>query len=242
MSGDGERINRFASGDGERINRFEQTACLRAPLTRRCSSATWATLGWECAPWGRVPAQVAVHREITEFLRRADRGGELPHDQLFGLVYGEFRKLAKSYLARENPNHTMQPTELVHEAYIKLVGQNQVEWKGRSHFFAVGAIAMRRILVNHAVAKKRGKRGGGAPRLPLREGLASSEHDWYVLALDDALNDLASLNDRHAKIVELRFFGGLNVQETAEALQVSVSTVEKDWRFCSAWLRNRLRP
>jgi RNA polymerase sigma factor (TIGR02999 family) len=165
-----------------------------------------------------------------------------PFDRLFTLVYNNFRDLAKSYLAREPQPHTLQPTALVNEAYLKLVDQKQVDWKNRSHVLAVGAIAMRRILVNHAIAAKRQKRGGAAARITLHEDLISTERDLDVLAIDQALDDLAKLDERHAKIVELRFFGGLSVPEVASVLGVSVSTVEKDWRFCSAWLRTALRP
>ncbi|MBV9678967.1 MAG: RNA polymerase subunit sigma-70, partial [Acidobacteriaceae bacterium] len=120
--------------------------------------------------------------------------------------------------------------------------QRQVDWKNRSHLFAVGAMAMRRILVNHAVAAKRQKRGGAAAMITLHEDLIGTGRDVGVLAIDEALHDLAKLNARHAKLVELRFFGGLSVPEVAGVLGVSVSTVEKDWRFCNAWLKSALRP
>lgn len=179
--------------------------------------------------------------EITETLLRMHQGHGEAFDQLFTLVYSDFRALAKRYLAREPSAHTLQPTALVNEAYLKLVDQTQVDWKSRSHFFAVGAIAMRRILVNHAVAAKRQKRSGAAIKVELQEGLVSIGQDQDVTAVDHALKDLERLNQRHAKLVELRFFGGLTVPEVAEALGVSASTVEKDWRFCSAWLKNALR-
>jgi RNA polymerase sigma-70 factor (ECF subfamily) len=172
---------------------------------------------------------------------RLRNGDASAFDQLFALTYQDFRALAHSYLARESQGHTLQPTALVNEAYLKLVDQRRVDWKSRTHFFAVGAMAMRRILVNHAIAMKREKRGGGcALRVELDEGLISTEHEEDILAVDHALNDLAKLNQRHSQIVELRFFAGLSVVETAEALNVSTSTVEKDWRFCSAWLRTAL--
>ena len=162
-------------------------------------------------------------------------------DRLFTLIYNEFRDLAKSYLGREARAHTLQPTALVNEAYLKLVDQKQVDWKNRSHLLALGAVAMRRILVNHAIAAKRQKRGGGVAKVTLQDDLVCGEREIDVLAIDEALSDLAKLNERHAKLVELRFFGGLSVPEVAGVLGVSASTVEKDWRFCSAWLKNALR-
>lgn len=180
--------------------------------------------------------------EFTETLLRVCQGDERALDRLFTLVYNDLRDLAKSYLAREAHSHIMQPTALVNEAYLKLVDQRQVDWKNRSHLFAVGAMAMRRILVNHAVAAKRQKRGGAATTITLHEDLIGTVRDIDVLAINEALHDLAKLNERHAKLVELRFFSGLSVPEVAGVLGVSISTVEKDWRFCSAWLKSALRP
>lgn len=169
-------------------------------------------------------------------------GGEATaFNRLFTLLYNDFRNLAKSYLAREANAHTLQPTALVNEAYLKLVDQRQVDWKNRSHVLAVGALAMRRILVNHAIAAGRQKRGGSSAKVTLHDDLICAGRDVDVLAVDQALHDLAKLNGRHARLVELRFFGGLSVPEVAAILRVSVSTVEKDWRFCSAWLKNALR-
>jgi RNA polymerase sigma factor (TIGR02999 family) len=180
--------------------------------------------------------------ELTEVVLRVRQGNDRVLDRLFTLVYNDLRDLAKSYLAREARSHTLQPTALVNEAYLKLVDQKQVDWKNRSHLVAVGAIAMRRILVNHAIAAKRQKRGGMAAKITLHEDLIGTERDIDVLAIDEALHDLEKLNQRHAKLVELRFFGGLSVPEAAGVLGVSVSTLEKDWRFCSAWLKSALRP
>jgi RNA polymerase sigma-70 factor (ECF subfamily) len=163
-------------------------------------------------------------------------------DRLFTLLYNDLRNLAKSYLARERHALTLQPTALVNEAYLKLVAQKQVDWKNSSHVLAIGAMAMRRVLVNHAVAAGRQKRGGSFARITLHENLTCPGRDLDALAVEDALRDLAKLNARHAKVVELRLFGGLSVSEVAEFLHVSVSTVEKDWRFCSAWLKTALRP
>jgi RNA polymerase sigma factor (TIGR02999 family) len=167
--------------------------------------------------------------------------GKTAIDRAFPLIYNDLRALARRYLSSEPDGHTLQPTALVNEAYLKLADQTRVEWRSRSHFFAVGAMAMRRILVNHAVAASRQKRGGRAMRVELDEAIAAPGLGQDILAIDGALRELASLNERHARVVELRVFGGLTIPEIAEALEVSVSTVEKDWKFSSAWLRNALR-
>lgn len=179
---------------------------------------------------------------LSEVLEKSTNGDHGSFDRLFTLIYNDFRRLAKSYLAREARADTLQATALVNEAYLRLVEQTRVDWKNRSHLLAVGGIAMRRILVDYAVAAKRDKRGGLAARVTLSEDLIGAEQNLDVLAVDEAIAALAKLNERHAKLVELRFFGGLNVPEVAVVLGVSVSTVEKDWRFCSAWLKNTLRP
>jgi RNA polymerase sigma-70 factor (ECF subfamily) len=179
--------------------------------------------------------------ELTTTLLRSQSGDPRAFDRLFALVYRDFRALAKSYLARERNTVTLQPTALVNEAYIRLVDQTRVDWKGRTHFFAVGAMAMRRILVDRAIAAKRLRRGGGQiVKVDMCETLLSTEREEDVLAVDEALKDLAKVNERHAKIVELRFFGGLTVAEIADTLGVSGSTVEKDLRFSSAWLKSAL--
>jgi RNA polymerase sigma-70 factor (ECF subfamily) len=176
---------------------------------------------------------------VLEQMRKGDKGAA---DKLLPLVYDEFRALARHYLAQERANHTLQPTALVHEAYMKLVDQTRVDWQGRSHFFAVAAQAMRRILVDHARSRQRDKRGGGRARVVLDEAVAlSPQKDEDVLALDEALERLAMLDPRQAKVVELRFFGGLSVDEVAEALSVSKRTVEGDWTFARAWLSRELR-
>jgi RNA polymerase sigma factor (TIGR02999 family) len=180
--------------------------------------------------------------EASELLEKSRKGDHASFDRLFTLIYNDFRGLAKSYLAREAHAGTLQATALVNEAYLRLAEQAQVDWKNRSHLLAVGAIAMRRILVNHAIAAKREKRGGAAARVTLSEDLIGAEQNLDVLAVDQAIDALAKLDQRHAKLVELRFFGGLSVPEVASVLGLSVSTIEKDWRFCSAWLKTALRP
>ena len=179
---------------------------------------------------------------LSEVLKKSSNGDHASFDRLFVLIYNDFRGLAKSYLAREAHADTLQATALVNEAYLRLAEQVQVDWKNRSHLLAVGAVAMRRILVNHAIAAKRDKRGGAAARVTLSENFIGPEQKLDVLAVDQAIDALAKLNQRHAKLVELRLFGGLSVPEVATVLGLSVSTIEKDWRFCSAWLKNALRP
>ncbi len=178
----------------------------------------------------------------SELLGKSRTDDHASFDRLFTLIYNDFRALAKSYLTREAHADTLQATALVNEAYLRLAEQAQVDWKNRSHLLAVGAIAMRRILVNHAIAAKREKRGGAAVRVTLSEDLIGAEQNLDVLSVDQAINALAKLDQRHAKLVELRFFGGLSVAEVASVLGLSVSTIEKDWKFCSAWLKTALRP
>jgi RNA polymerase sigma factor (TIGR02999 family) len=183
-----------------------------------------------------------TREDVTEVLAQIRGGDKRAADKLLPLVYDEFRALARHYLSQERANHTLQPTALVHEAYMKLVDQTRVDWQGRSHFFAVAAQAMRRILVDHARSRQREKRGGGRARVMLDEAVAlSPQKDEDVLALDEALEKLAKLDARQAKVVELRFFGGLDVEEVAEALGVSKRTVEGDWTFARAWLSRELR-
>ncbi len=178
---------------------------------------------------------------ITRALAEIGRGDRDAADRLFGLLYDEFRSLARRYLSAEGAGHTLQPTALVHEAYLKLIDQTRVEWQGRTHFFAVGAQAMRRILVDHARSRKRVKRGGGRQRIQLDEGVALSPgRDEDLLAVDEVLARLAGVDPRQAAIVELRFFGGLTVEEVAEVLGVSKRTVEAEWTVVRAWLRREL--
>jgi RNA polymerase sigma-70 factor, ECF subfamily len=163
-------------------------------------------------------------------------------NKLFAIAYNDLRALARRYLAREQHARTLQPTALVNEAYLALANQRQVGWKNRTHLVAIGAMAMRRILLNHAVARKRAKRGGDAPKVPLRDDFIDVDCGEDVFAVREALEKLWKLNERHARLVELHFFGGLNIPDTATVLGVSTSTLEKDWRFCSAWLKKALRP
>src|SRR5688572_7634039 len=158
-------------------------------------------------------------------------------DGTLPIVYAELRRLAASYLSRERKGHTLQPTALVHEAYVRLIDQKQIDWTNRAQFIGIAAVMMRRILVNHARDRVAGKRGGGAEHVPLTlagEGIGAPEVD--LLDLHDALTDLSESDPRKGRIVELKFFGGLTTEEIAQTLDVSVATVERDWKFARAWL------
>ena len=182
--------------------------------------------------------------DLTQVL--IDTSGEQPADvakKLMPLVYDELRQLAERYLRSERRGHTLQPTALVHEAFMRLIDQSRVDWKGRTHFYAVGAQAMRRILIDHARARGRGKRGGDWQRVLLDEVDTPQElGDVDLVALHEALESLAALDENQARIVELRFFGGLTVEEVAHVLGVSKRKVEGDWTHAKAWLRNALDP
>lgn len=190
---------------------------------------------------GSQDKQELEESDVTLLLHKLSGGDEAAADVLMPIVYDEFRALAGSFMAREGKDHTFQPTALVNEAYLKLIDQKRTDWKSRSHFFAIGAKAMRRILVDHARANKREKRGGSAQRVELHDDIAlSAGRDEDILAVNDALEKLAKLDERQARIVELRFFAGLNVEEVAEVLDVSKRTVESDWTMVRAWLRKEL--
>jgi RNA polymerase sigma factor (TIGR02999 family) len=179
-----------------------------------------------------------VSAEITQLLKELSAG---EHDEtpvrLLPLVYDELRRLAAQYLSRERSDHTLQPTALVHEAFLRLVDQTQATWQDRAHFFRTAARAMRRILVDHARAHSADKRGGLARRLSLEEAaIEPAERATDLLALDEALQSLAKMDERKARVVELRFFGGLSVDETAEVLDVHRATVLRDWEVAKLWL------
>ncbi len=182
-------------------------------------------------------------REIAEGLRDwSDNRRENADDALLELVYKELHRQAHRYLQKERAGHTLQTTALVHEAYLKLVAQKSVTWESRSHFFAIAATMMRRILIDYARTKHRARRGGVHSDLPLESALtiSASETDYDLLALDEALNRLAAKEAHLAKIVELRFFSGLDVVETAEVLGISESTVKRDWQMAKAWLHREI--
>jgi RNA polymerase sigma factor (TIGR02999 family) len=179
--------------------------------------------------------------KLTKCLTAAVAGDESAAAQLTDSVYAELRDLAGRYLRRERVGHSLQPTGLVHEAFLRLVDQQDVDWQGRTHFLAVAAQTMRRVLVDHARRHKRVKRGGGRRPLSLDEGLViHRDCDEDVLVVNDVLEQLAKLDPRQATIVELRFFGGLTVDEVASALGISQRTVEREWTMARAWLRRRL--
>jgi RNA polymerase sigma factor (TIGR02999 family) len=178
---------------------------------------------------------------ITQLLLAWGAGDEAALAQLMPLVYDELRKVAARHLRRQRPDHTLQTTALVNEAYLRLIDSSKVQWQNRAHFFAVSAQLMRRILVDFARARQNLKRGGGAQQITLDDALAiAPERGADLLALDDALTQLAKLNQRQAQVVELRYFGGLNEEETAEALKVSLRTVQRDWKLARLWLYREL--
>jgi RNA polymerase sigma-70 factor, ECF subfamily len=179
--------------------------------------------------------------EVTQLLIDWSSGNQAALDRLIPMVDRELHRLAHHYMRRENAGHTLQTTALVNEVYLKLIDQKNVHWKNRAHFFALSAQLMRRILVDHARNRQYAKRGGGAQRITFDEALVvSSERGADLVALDDALSKLTSIDPRKGKVVELRFFGGLNVEETAEALQISAVTVMREWSMAKAWLYNSL--
>ena len=180
---------------------------------------------------------------ITEMLRDwNDNRQDDSAETLLELVYDELRRQAHRYLRKERPGHTLQTTALVHEAYLKLIKQESVKWESRSHFFGIAATMMRRILIDYAKARHRVRRGGTSEDLPLEDALtvSASDTDFDLLELDEALNRLAEKEAQLARIVELRFFSGLDVPETAEVLGVSESTVKRDWAMAKAWLHREL--
>ena len=180
--------------------------------------------------------------EVTQLLVAASNGDRQALDEMLPLVYAELRRLAGGYLRDERGDHTLQPTALVHEAYLRLVNQRSVDWKNRAHFMGVAAQMMRRILVNHAEGKKAEKRGGGAEKITLDHAVgAFEERDLDVLAVDLALARLATIDERKARIIELRFFAGLTTPEIAEVLGISTATIERDYTFARAWLHRELR-
>ena len=175
--------------------------------------------------------------QVTQLLRKWSDGDEKALDQLVPVVYKELRRLAHYHLEHEPDGHTLQSTALVHEVYLRLCGQDEPQWENRAHFFAVAARMMRRILVDRARRRLAGKRGGKAPRVNLDEVPdLSSGRASELVALDEGMNALAQIDSRKAQVIELRFFGGLSVEETADVLKVSPHTVRRDWKLARAWL------
>ena len=181
-------------------------------------------------------------QQVTQLLQAWGRGEEAALEKLVPLVHQELRHLARRYMFGERAGHTLQTTALVNEAYLKLLDCRKVQWQNRAHFFAISAQLMRRILVDSARARGYQKRGGGAPKVTLDEGLIGpKEKGKDLVALDDALVALAAMDPRKSRVVELRFFGGLSAEETAEVLKVSPETVLRDWRLAKAWLAREMR-
>ena len=207
------RINRRQGISGQRVIESHPEEVERFSMTRRTSP-----------------------EEVTGLLVAWSKGDEKAYDKLVPLVYAQLHQLAHRYMSRERPGHTLQTTALVGEAYLRLVDQ-KVHWQNRSHFFAIAAEVMRRILVDYARQRQYAKRGGAAQQVELNEAmLMARERSRELVALDEALKELAKFDQRKSRVVELRFFGGLSVEETAEVLKVSVNTVKRDWSTARAWL------
>ena len=179
--------------------------------------------------------------EVTQLLIAWSNGDEAARDELMPLVYEELHRLAHRHIRKERPGHTLQTSALVNEAFVRLVDQKNVHWQSRAHFFAIAAQMMRRILVDYARNRRYAKRGGDAQRVTWNDELiVSDQRSADVVALDEALTDLANIDERKSKVVELRFFGGLSIEETAEVLAVSPGTVMRDWTLAKAWLKRAM--
>ena len=181
-------------------------------------------------------------KDISQLLRQWSDGNRAALEELLPLVYDELHRQAARYLRHERVGHTLQPTALIHEAYLRLIDQRDIRWQSRTHFYAIAAQMMRRVLIDYARAKHREKRGGDAARLPLETvNLAATDEDSVdLIALDQALKRLAELDEQQARVVELRYFGGLSLEETAEVLHISRATTARDWDVAKAWLRREL--
>jgi len=180
-------------------------------------------------------------QNVTQLLIGWGQGDKEALDRLVPIVYDELRRQAARYLRHERAGHTLQTTALIHEAYLRLIDQKNVHWQNRAHFFGIAAQLMRRILVDHARTRKRAKRGGSDMRVPLEDAVAIARAPQLdVVALDEALNRLAEIDEQQGKIVELRFFSGLTVEETAEVLGISPATVKRDWSMAKAWLHSEI--
>lgn len=190
---------------------------------------------------GKTKMKDTASHQITLLLGEWGKGDEGALEELMPLVYDELRRMARGHLRRQPAGHTFQTTELLHETYLKLAGNDEHNWANRAHFFGVAAKAMRHILVDHARSKHAGKRGGWQERVSLGDDVAgTSIQSGQVLALDDALKALAELDERKSSVVELKYFGGLTNEETADVLRISVETVKRDWRFARTWLLREL--
>src|ERR1043165_1301665 len=185
----------------------------------------------------------ASTNDVTQLLVAWGNGDQTARDQLMPLVYAELHRLAHRHIKKERPGHTLQTSALVNEAFLRLVDQRDMHWQSRAHFFGIAAQMMRRILVDYARKRRFAKRGGNQVQVSLNEELlAAKQRSADVVLLDDALTQLAEIDERKSKVVELKFFGGLSIEETAEALGVSPGTVMRDWTLAKAWLRRELSP
>lgn len=189
-----------------------------------------------------IPAQMPASKDVTQLLVDWRAGDEQAMDQLLPLVYDELRRLANHYLARERPDHTLQPTALVHEAYLRLVETKHRDFRSRAYFFGVASKLMRRVLVDHARKHRAEKRGGGFTKISLDEAIdLPDRQELDLVALDDALDTLAAIDPRQSRMVELKFFGGLSVDEMAEVLGVSAATIKRDWTWARTWLYREIK-
>ena len=186
--------------------------------------------------------QTPQSNQVTQLLLDWSRGNGAALDELMPLVYQELRKLARAYLRSERPDHTLQPTALIHEAYLRMVGKDMPQWQSRAHFFGVAARLMRQILVEHARTRHAAKRGGDQQKISLDDApqVFAQTDAAELLALDDALTKLAAFDERRSRILEMRSFGGMSVEETAQALGVSDTTVKREMRLAQAWIRREL--
>jgi RNA polymerase sigma-70 factor, ECF subfamily len=223
----------------------------RIPALKRLAIAGFAGSFPEAAPQGSaihrpdradapVPDSNRTAHDVTRLLIDLQNGQPEASERLIPLVYSELHDLASHYMRNERPDHTLQPTALVHEAFLKLVDQRQATWQNRSHFYGIAAQAMRRILVDHARRRRATKRDGGAAITLDENAAVMPERSLDLIALDDALIKLAAIEGRYAKVVELRFFGGLEIDQVAEALGISPATVKRDWTFAKAFLQREL--
>jgi RNA polymerase sigma factor (TIGR02999 family) len=190
----------------------------------------------------RISMTESYPRDVTVLLQAWRHGEEGALDKLMTLIYGELRQIAHKFMVREHPGHTLQTTAIVNEAYLRLIDASQIEWKDRAHFFAVSANVMRRVLVDFARSRGRKKRGGDIRKVEIDEAILNlPNREADLVALDDALDALAEIDKRKAKVIELRFFGGLSMEETAAVLSVSPDTVRRDWRLARVWLCREMK-
>jgi RNA polymerase sigma-70 factor, ECF subfamily len=183
---------------------------------------------------------MATPKDVTRLLLAWSQGDQAALDELLPLVNAELHRLAAYYMRRESPGHTLQTSALVNEAYLRLIDQRQVQWQNRAHFFGIAAQLMRRILLDHARSRQQARRGGGLRQVSLDEAATVGQRAAELIALDDALNDLAALDARKSQIVELRFFGGLSNEEVAEVTGLSLRTIEREWRKAKVWLHQSI--